>query len=549
MSPKIFRLTPLVAALPFCTAVVHAETLSYFASPDATEPTLSFNTNCAVSDLDLNKPLRKLTCPSGTVPPAPVCSSFGAISASSGMGATPARVLDARRGDTLLFVGSCAKGSGSTSNVPLSYQLLPNDGDTPIATSLSQAQFAITVPATAELGSYVTYRLRAEQAGATSGSLSATYKVVDAPINPPQNCSVSGSPSNSWVTGNSPATFSVSGCTSLTGNVSYRWLVNGSQQSGQTTSSLSSSALSGLATGSHAITARICNDPTQADTGGSSCATPSATASVVAQNVTPTPACSIVPNPSISSAVPSGTNISFSLSCSNINVSGYNTTYAWTRDSTSLGSAPSASSTFTNNGTAEASSAVGVNVCNTPVGGGTPMCQSPAPGVTVRIAAAAPNPNTPSCTNLSGITTTIYHEWDLNTQGNLTLDLIYGNTIATSNSTAIVYAFTTPRDPSSMRGTIKSGGTNQADAEKLLVLAPTACAAWNGSGVIAYAYGNSPIIGWGLGSGTPPVLQPNTKYYITITNRTFDYPNLIPTCTTAVSSSGICQTALYITKP
>jgi len=548
MSPKIFRLTPLVAALPFCAAAAHAETLSYYASPDANEPTLSFNTNCAVSDLDFNKSLRKLTCPSGTTPPAPTCSSFGAISASMGLGSTPARVLDARRGDTLLFVGSCAKGSGSTSNVPLSYQLLPNDGDTPVATSLTAPQFAITVPATAEIGSYVTYRLRAEQAGATSGSLSATYKVVDAPINPPQNCAVSGSPSNSWITGNTPATFSVGGCTSLSGNVAYRWLVNGSLQSGQTGTSLSSSALTGLGVGNHTITAQVCNDPSQAGSGGSSCATPSASASVVAQNVTPTPACSIVPSVSLSSAVPSGSTINFSLSCSNTGVTGYNTSYAWTRDSSSLGPYATASSTFSNTGTAEVSSTVAVTVCNTPAAGGTAVCQSPTPSVTVRVSpAVVTNPNAPKCQDsIAGISRTIFLEHNLE-NGNLNLD---GMSIQPmTGSDAFVVAFTTPATTSSARGSILAGGPLQSSPSKLVTLGTVPCSQYGANTTLAWGMGQTTTNDWGLGSGGAPVLQPSTTYYVTVLNRYYSN-GFVNSCTpTQGDPSTVCATKLSINRP
>lgn len=537
MSPPIYRLTPLVAALQVFSAAAAAETLSYFASPEAAEATLSFNTNCAVNDINLNRSARTLTCPGGAVPPAPECTSFAGVSLTSAPNATPARVVDARRGDTLLFTGTCTKGQGSTSNVPLSYQLLPSDGEAPIATSQTDAQFAVKVPSDAAIGSLVSYRLRAEQAGAVSASITAAYKVVDAPIAAPGNCSVSPS-STSWTSGGTSPQFTV-GCTGLGTNPAYRWLVGTTVQSSQS-ATLAAGALNGLAAGSYSITARVCNDPSQADTGGSSCATAGATAVVNALNVTPTPSnCAITYTPE--SPVASGAAISFGLTgCVNTGGSGYTTSYQWSRNGAVFGSLSSASTSITNSGTSAATHTINVSVCNTPVGGGTAVCQSPAPSTSVTVSPGTPS-NAPSCTNISGIRTTHYLEHDLATEA---LNRDINDPLQMLGQDAYVVAFKTPNYIGSQAAGILAGPTVQSGESKMVVLATTPCAEYNGAGVISYQIGNTITLYYYLGSGGTPLLSPDTTYYLTITNRNYS-GGFQFTC----AANTACPTKLTINRP
>lgn len=512
MSPPIFRLTPLVATLQLFSAAAAAETLSYFASPDAAQASLSFNTNCAVNDLNFNKAARTLTCPGGSLPPEPICSSFGAVNLTLSPNATPARVVDARRGDSLLFTGTCAVGAGSTSEAPLGFQLLPGDGETPVATSQISAQFAVRVASDAAFGSLVPYRLRAEQAGAVSPSITAAYKVVEAVIEPPTNCALTTQPFV-WTTGTNSPAVSVAGCSGLTGSQAYRWFADGAVQAGQVSATLPAGALNGLAAGSHTVSARVCNDPGQADTGGSTCATPSASAVVNAPNVTPTPSNCII-QPSHPSPVASATVVTFSLSgCVNTGGTGYTTSYSWTRDSVNFGSNASAASTFNNSGTTESSSTVAVQVCNTPSGGGTAVCHSPSPSTTVRV---TPGGNTGGINcegKIAGITRTISRDVDLNT-----ISPYESDWIDNGNDTAIVVAFRTRNQTGTGQGQVWAG--NQANNGKLVVLSTSACANYNEPGVIGYLAGTGAAsVAFSVGTGTIPVLTPNTVYYFTVTSR------------------------------
>lgn len=518
MSPPIFRLTPLVASLQLFSAGAMAETLSYYANPDTSQASLSFNTNCAVNEINFDREHSKLVCPGGTLPPAPTCSSFGAVNLSLSPNATPARVVDGRRGDTLLFTGSCAIGAGSTSEAPLSYRLLPGDGESPVATTQIDAHFAIKVPSDAPIGSLVPYRLRAEQAGAVSGTVNAAYKVIDTVIEAPTSCVLSTQPF-AWTTGSNSPTISV-GCAGLTGNQAYRWFVNSTLQSGQTGASLPAGALNSLAASSvsYTISARTCNDPSQADSGGSTCSTASANAVVNAANVTPTPSnCSI----QLSHGLPvaSGTNVSFSLSgCVNTTGTGFTTSYAWTKDGFAFGTnSASASSVFNNGGTAESSSAVAVQVCNTPTAGGAAVCHSPAPSTTVRVSPGVASPGIDCNGVLAGITKTTVVDVDLATISPYESDWILHPT-----NTAIVLRFRT-RNQDGNGAFGRAWSSNQAGAAKHVVLSTTACAKWNDSGVIGYAAGGySSEVTFQVGSGTSGrILTPNTQYYLTVTNRSW----------------------------
>ncbi|KAB2839389.1 MAG: hypothetical protein F9K47_16020 [Burkholderiales bacterium] len=478
------------------------------------------------------------------LPPTPTCSSFGAVSISNAPGSAPARVVDARRGDELLFVGVCAKGAGSTSNMPLSYQLLPGDGESPIATSQIDARFALTVPIDAPIGSLVPYRLRAEQAGAVSTSITAAYKVVDTPpVNPPSGCAVSPV-APFWYSGSTAATFGVS-CTTgtLTGNASYGWFLNGAS-TGTTGSGYTPS--NSLAVGNYTVAVRVCNDPAQQAAGGASCVTPSTTAEVRAvSNATPPTGCSISANGgqiTLPATVNSGTSLTFSaLNCQNTSGS---TTYTWKRNGNTLSSNVV---TFSNTSGVSITEGITLEACNPAVGGGSPACQTPTPSTSVTVLPAATQQGQ-NCTNYSGITSTQTHTRNLS-EGWIIYDQGQqgSNFLPMTGSQAVVIAFTTPNFTGNFQGAI-SGGDNIGAASKIFVLGTAPCAEYNGSTKLEYQIGRTIQFDYHMGSGgRGPQLQPNTTYYLTIANRYWFGTGLANSCT--VTQEGGCPTKVQITGP
>ena len=149
----------------------------------------------------------------------------------------------------------------------------------------------------------------------------------------------------------------------------------------------------------------------------------------------------------------------------------------------------------------------------------------------------------PECTNIPGITKTTYAEHDL-ANGPVNYDPGFNGLFPMTGDEAVVIVFKTPNRVSSNPGIISGGPYLQNGESKLFVLGTAPCARYGDPSVLASGWGGAISIGWGLGGGVQPVLQPDTDYYLTITNRMFFKNAWIPSCLQAS-----CPTKIQIVPP
>ncbi|MBI3148303.1 MAG: PKD domain-containing protein [Betaproteobacteria bacterium] len=203
-----------------------------------------------------------------------------------------------------------------------------------------------------------------------------------------------------------------------------------------------------------------------------------------------------------------GVGQTFSVNCSGI-LSGATYTWQSTGGNISNGSNSSHTVTYANPG----SYAMQATVCN-----GSACSNTVNQTITVN----APQTGAISCTNISGITSTYVFPGQAQVY-----DLIPGNvkwwTAEQGNFTgkhAAVIAFRTPNEVSGRVGSIAVAEIGSSPTTRLMLLDEEPCATL--SNYVEGAIGSTATVNFTVGTPVTgfKTLQPNTVYYVTITNRT-----------------------------
>lgn len=228
---------------------------------------------------------------------------------------------------------------------------------------------------------------------------------------------------------------------------------------------------------------------------------------------TPPSGCSITPT-----SATTGQARTFSVSCSNV-LGG--ATYQWTSTGGSPSSGTGSSHTVTYSPAGNYS--LTVQVCNA-----VSACATATQTVQVGDAVLG------GCTNLSGITTTMYFPpggqvWDLQ-PGNVKWWTSEQGSF-TGKHAALV-AFRTPADASPRIGSIAIAEIGSNPTNRLMLLSETRCATT--SNYLIGAYGSTATVNFTVGTPVSGVttLQPNTVYYVTITNRSRSGLSYVDSCGT-----------------